>query len=120
MVLEYNNLNRVVLEKRELKWLNDLMKVCFDDYESDENMRKLIDDLDAKQDETIVVGSFEFSNGNTIYVNVSSGSSNYYDNAWLLTADGQTWDFDCGFGIDEDMQFEYNGDLYNCHITIKE
>ena len=118
MVLVYNNLNRVVLEKRELKWLNDLMKVCFEDYESDENMRKLIDDLDAKQDDMIVVGSFEFSNGNTIYVSVSSGSSNYYDSCWLLTADGQTWDFDCGYEIDEDMQFEYNGDLYNCHITL--
>lgn len=116
----YNNINKVVLENREFKWLNDLMKVCFEDYESDENMRKLIDDLDAKQDETICVCSFEFENGATIFVNVSSGSSNYYDNCWLLTADGQTWDFDCGYEIDEDMQFEYNGDLYNCHITIKE
>lgn len=115
----YNNINKVVLEKRELKWLNDLMKVNFEDYETDDNMRKLIDDLDAKQDDTIFIGTFEFENGNKIFVNVSSGSSNYYDNCWLLSADEtEDWTFDCGYEIDEDMQFEYNGDLYNCHITL--
>ena len=108
----YNNINKVILENRELKWLNDLMEVCFEDYESDENMRKLIDDLDAKEDETICVCSFEFENGATIFVNISSGDSNYYDNIVLYDEKGnELYILDCDYNLNS-FEFTYNNDTY--------
>ena len=111
----YNNINKVELTRAEFDRLQDFLKVNFED----ETQEQFIDAIGAVEDDLIYIGTFKFENGNKIFISLISGDSNYYDSSWLLTADEcDTHDFDCGYEIDEDMQFEYNGDLYNCHITI--
>lgn len=114
----YNNINKVELSKTEFNRLRDFLKV---DFENDsEEMQNLIDRIDAFKDDYIPVCVFAFENGDRISVRLCSGSSNYYDDCelWNKDDDRRDWTFDCGYEIDEDMQFEYDGNLYNCHITI--
>jgi hypothetical protein len=101
--------------------INRLMDVMFEEYEWDSKMHDLIDELDARQDTTPYSFYFEFDDGSKIYIDISSGSSNYYDNCvWVSSDCNKDYVFDCSYEISEENEFIHNDVSYICKFIIKE
>ena len=69
--------------------------------------------LNPKQDDFIGLMLIDFKNGNSITIDVCSGTGNYYDNCVLKDKDGyEITCFDCNYSIDKEMEFNYENDTY--------
>lgn len=114
----YKNINKVKMTRKEFDRVQDFLKVDFDD--ESEEMQKFIDNIGAITDDYIPLFTFKFKNGDRITINLNSGNSNYYDSSYLWNKDDDEieWEFDCGFGIDEEMKFDTEEDTYICKIDI--
>lgn len=109
------------IKKSDFDRINKLMDVMFEDYESDPKMHKLIDELDARRDMTPYSYYFNFEDGSKIFINIRSGSSNYYDDCVWISGDEKEDDvFDCSFEISEEMEFIHNNISYICKFIIRE
>ena len=109
------------IKKSDFDRINKLMDVMFEDYESDPDMHKLIDELDARRDTTPYSYYFDFEDHTEIFIHIRSGSSNYYDDCVLVSSDGQEdCVFDCSYKISEEMEFIYNDTSYICKFIIEE
>ena len=98
------------LSKEDIKYYNDLLSI--DDL-GDEDNEEIIKKLGAKQDDEIGIAWVCFENGNSISIDLASGSTNYYDNIVLWNSDNyEICAFDCGYEISEEMAFEYEEDTY--------
>lgn len=110
------------ISKKDFEHINRLLEeVDFND-DSDE-MQDIIDELDARQDAMPYSFCFEFENESKIYIDICSGSSNYYDNCQWVSGDCKSdYLFDCSYSIDKEMEFypTDNGDVYICKFIIKE
>lgn len=101
--------------------INGLMDVRFEEYESNPEMQKLIDELDARPDTMPYGFYFEFDDGSKIYIDICSGSSNYYDNCVWVSGDcKKDYVFDCAYEISEENEFIHNNISYICKFIIKE
>lgn len=101
--------------------INELMYVRFEEFESIPEMRKLIYDLDARPYTTPYSFYFEFDDNSKIYIDICSGSSNYYDDCVWESSNGKdNYVFDCFYEIAEENEFIYNNTRYICKFIIKE
>lgn len=110
------------ISRKDFEHINRLLaEVDFND-DSDE-MQDIIDELDARQDAMPYGFCFEFENESKIYIDICSGSSNYYDNCQWVSGDCKSdYLFDCDYSIGKEMEFHPtdNGDIYICKFIIKE
>lgn len=78
-------------------------------------------ELNAKQHDSISIGTAKFDNGDEITIDICSGQINYYDNI-VLTNDkfGKIVDFEPSFELETNMTFEFTtGDEeYTYQITL--
>lgn len=101
--------------------INRLMDVRFEEYETNSEMQKLIDELDARRDTRPYGFYFDFEDGSKIYIDICSGGSNYYDNCqWISNDCKNDWVFDCAYEICEENEFIHNNTSYICKFIIKE
>ena len=111
----------VEISRYDFDRINGLMDVMFEEYESNPKMQSLIDELDARPNTRPYGFYFEFDDGSKIYIDISSGSSNYYDNCWWESGDDKKdYVFDCLYEIAEENEFIYNDISYICKFIIKE
>lgn len=109
------------ISRYDFNRINKLMDVEFEEYEWNPKMQKLIDELDARRDTTPYSFYFEFDDGSKIYIDISSGSSNYYDNCqWVSEDCNDDYVFDCSYEICEENEFIHNDVSYICKFIIKE
>ena len=101
--------------------INKLMDVMFEEQETNPEMDKLINELDARQDTMPYGFCFEFDDDSKIYIDICSGSSNYYDNCIWVSGDcNEDCVFDCSYEISEENEFIHNDTSYICKVIIKE
>ena len=76
----YKNINTLWITQKELDKLNKYFEINFDNVKGngDYEQQDLIDELGAKQDDTMGLFTFKFENGKSITIDLDSGSSNYY------------------------------------------
>lgn len=111
----------VEISRYDFDRINKLMDVMFEEYETNPEMHKLIDELDARPDTTAYGFCFEFDDGSKIYIDICSGSSNYYDNCQWVSSDCRRDEvFDCSYEIYEENEFIYDDISYICKFIIKE
>ena len=111
----------IEISRYDFDRINKLMDVMFEEYESNPEMCKLIDELDARQNTMPYGFCFEFDDGSEIYIDICSGSSNYYDNCQLISSDHKVdCLFDCSYEISEENEFIYNDVSYICKFIIEE
>lgn len=76
--------------------------------------------LNPKTDDFIGLMWIDFENGNSITIDVCSGTGNYYDNCVLRDKDGyEITCFDCNYSIDNEMEFNYEDDTYIVNIVAE-
>jgi len=109
------------IPKKEFDRINRLLKEVDFNYEDEEEMSNIIDELDARK-ETMPYGfCFEFDDGSKIYIDICSGTSNYYDNCWWVSADcKEDYVFDCFYEITKENEFIHNNTSYICKFVIEE
>ena len=111
----------VEISRHDFDRINKLMEVMFEDYETNSEMQKLIDELDARPDTMPYSFYFDFDDGSKIYSNICSGTSNYYDNCYWVSADNTEEEvFDCAYEIVEENEFVHGNTIYVCKFIIKE
>ena len=111
----------IEISRYDFDRINKLMDVEFEEYESSRKMRKLIDELDARPDTMPYGFYFKFDDGSKIYIDICSGSSNYYDNCQWISSDCNDDDvFECSYEICEENEFVHNDTSYICKFIIKE
>ena len=109
------------ISRRNFDRINRLMDVMFEEYETNCEMRRLINELDARQDTMPYSFYFEFDDGAKIYIDICSGESNYYDNCqWVSSNCNEDYVFDCSYEISEENEFIYNDICYICKFIIME
>jgi hypothetical protein len=114
------------ISRKDFDRINKLMQVDFNDIDENgdltEEMQSLVDELDARPDTMPYGFCFEFDNESKIYIDICSGSSNYYDNCQWVSGDCKSdYLFDCDYSIDEEMEFHpTDDDVYICKFIIKE
>lgn len=96
------------IEKKVLDRVNGLLNIqTLGVYTKEEKL------LNPKMDDFIGLASVDFENGNSIDIDVCSGTFNYYDNCVLKDRDGnEITCFDCNYCIDNEMEFSYKDDTY--------
>ena len=119
----YKNINTIWITQKEIDKLNKFFEINFDNVKEngDYEQQDLIDELGAKQDDTMGLFTFKFENGKSITIDLDSGSSNYYDNIILWDNDGEEeFVFDCDFEFNSTMEFvdTENNETYICEFTI--
>ena len=102
---QFNRINRLLAE------------VDFDD-ESRE-MEDIIRELGATEDAWECGFQFNFENGAKIFIDIRSGSSNYYDDT-VWESKGDEVLFDCSFELDEENEFCIDEDSYFCNFEFIE
>lgn len=115
------------ISRKDFERINRLMQVDFDDIDENgdftQEMEKLINELDARQDTMPYGFYFEFEDGSKIYIDICSGGHNYYDNCQWISSDCKSdYLFDCSYSIEEEMEFypAGNNNIYICKFIIKE
>ena len=111
------------ISRKDFERINRLLHEVDFNYAEEEEMQSLIDALDARKWDMPYGFCFEFENGSKIYIDICSGSSNYYDNCqWISEDCHDDYLFDCDYCIDEEMEFHPtdNDDAYICKFIIKE
>ena len=68
----------IEIKKHDFDRINKLMEVMFEDYETDPNMHKLIDELDARKDTTPYSYYFDFEDGSKKDVSVLEKAINKF------------------------------------------
>lgn len=116
----------VQINKDDLERINRLLEeIDFED--NSRKMEKLIDELDAQEDDTIGLFSIDLNDIYNVTIDVASGSSNYYDNIVIWEKDetgvyNEVCCLDCGYNISDlellKEEFEFLDDDYM--IKIKE
>ena len=110
------------ISRKDFERINRLLgEVDFDD--DNDEMQDIIDELDARRDTMPYGFCFEFEDESKIYIDICSGSHNYYDNCQWVSADcKRDYLFDCSYSIDEEMEFypTDKGNVYLCKFIIKE
>ena len=113
----------ISIKQKDFVRINRLLNEVDFNYENEEEMQTIIDELDARKDIMQYGFCFEFDNNSKIYIDICSGNSNYYDNCWWVSGDCESeYLFDCGYAIEEEMEFHPtdNDDVYICKFIIKE
>ena len=109
------------ISRYDFNRINKLMEVMFEDYETNPEMQKLIDELDARPDTMPYGFYFDFDDGSKIYIDIHSGTSNYYDDCYWVSADNTEEEvFDCAYEIAEENEFVHSDTIYVCKFIIKE
>ena len=109
------------IDRKDFDRINRLLTEVDFNYENEPDMENIIDELDASQDVMAYGFCFDFENGSKIYIDICSGSSNYYDNCQWVSSDCKSdYLFDCSYSIEEEMEFHPtdNGDIYICKFII--
>ena len=113
----------ISIKQKDFVRINRLLNEVDFNYENEEEMQIIIDELDARKNIMQYGFCFEFDDGSKIYIDICSGSSNYYDNCQWVSGDGESEDlFDCGYAIEKEMEFypTDNDDVYICKFIIQE
>lgn len=120
-------ISEMEINRKDFDRINRLMKIDFDDVDENGDLipaiAKLVDELDARPDTMPYSFYFEFEDGTIIYIDICSGSHNYYDNCILESVDGLSdCVFDCHYMIEEHNAFiPFDGDAtYICKFIIVE
>ena len=120
-------ISEMEISRKDFDRINRLMEIDFDDV--DENgdlistMAELVDELDARPDTMPYSFCFEFEDESTIYIDICSGSHNYYDNCfWVSKGKLRDCVFDCHYMIEENNAFvPFDGSAtYICKFIIVE
>lgn len=111
----------IKISRYDFDRINKLMDVMFEEQEINPEMDKLINELDAKPETMPYSFYFDFDDGSKIYIDICSGSSNYYDNCVWVSSNCKTeYVFDCSYEISEENEFIYNDTSYICKFIIEE
>lgn len=111
----------VEISRYDFDRINKLMDVVFEETETNPEMHKLIDELDARPNTMPYGFCFEFDDGSKIYIDICSGGCNYYDNCWWVSGDcKEDCVFDCSYEICEENEFIHNDISYICKFIIVE
>lgn len=108
----------VKISKAKFDRINQLLaEIDFDD--DSEEMEELIDELGATEDVWECGWEFKFEDGAKIFIDIRSGSSNYYDDmVWQKDDDEQL--LDCNYELNEEIEFEIDDNTYICKFIIEE
>lgn len=108
----------IKITEKEFDKINKLFKVDFDD--DTEQMQKLIDELDARQNTMLYTFVWDFEDGNHIVMNIESDDTCYMDNVYLINNQNLDIDymFDRHFEIDKEMPFYDGNNRYICKFEI--
>lgn len=109
----------IEIDKQEKKVLSELLEeIEFED--TSEEMQERIERLNAKEDDEISIGGYEYDNGYYMSCMLCSGVSNYYENYVLYDENGnEIWYNDlCDYMIEDFSVETENGDIYG--IRFKE
>ena len=102
---QFNRINRLLAE------------VDFDD--DSRKMEDIIYELGATEDVWDCGFQFNFENGTKIFIDIRSGSSNYYDDA-VWQSDNDEALFDCNYELNEENEFCIDDDSYFCNFEFIE
>ena len=102
---KFNRINRLLTE------------VDFDD--DSRKMEDIIYELGATEDAWDCGFQFNFENGTKIFIDIRSGSSNYYDDAVWQSDDDEVL-FDCNYELNEENEFCIDDDSYFCNFEFIE
>lgn len=102
---QFNRINRLLAE------------VDFDD--DSRKMEDIIYELGATEDVWDCGFQFNFENGTKIFIDIRSGSSNYYDDAVWQSDDDEVL-FDCNYELNEENEFCIDDDSYFCNFEFIE
>lgn len=111
------------IDRKDFDRINRLLTEIDFNYEDEEEMQSIIDELDARKDTMPYGFCFEFEDESKIYIDICSGSSNYYDNCQWVSGDCKSdYLFDCDYSIDEEMEFHptNNDNVYICKFILEE
>ena len=113
----------ITISKEKFNRINRLLNDVDFNYENEDEMQSIIAELDARKDTTPYSFLFDFEDGSKIYIDIRSGSSNYYDDCqWVSSDDESYYLFDCSYSIEEEMEFHPvdNESVYICRFIIKD
>lgn len=114
-------ISTIEITRRDFDRINRLMDVRFEECETDPEMQKLTEELDAKPDDMAYGFGFSFDDGSKILIDIRSGGSNYFDDCRWVSADDKFDDvFDCWYKLKEENQFVHNDIVYVCKFNIVE
>lgn len=102
---QFNRINRLLAE------------VDFDN--SSREMEDIIRELGATEDAWDCGFQFNFKNGTKIFIDIRSGSSNYYDDIMWKSDDDEVL-FDCNYELNEENEFCIDDDTYYCNFEFEE
>lgn len=102
---QFNRINRLLAE------------VNFDD--DSRKMEDIIYELGATEDAWDCGFQFNFENGTKIFIDIRSGSSNYYDDTMWQSDDDEVL-FDCNYELNEENEFCIDDDTYFCNFEFIE
>lgn len=112
--MEYRNINKVEITREKIDLYNKYLQIDFDEQDEDD----VFDEIGAKKDDSIKVFGFQFENGNEIQIYLCSGNYNYYVNALLVNKDKDFDELDFDLSLENNMQFDFDGDIYICNYEI--
>ena len=102
---QFNRINRLLAE------------VDFDN--NSREMEDIIRELGATEDAWDCGFQFNFENGTKIFIDIRSGSSNYYDDTMWKSDDDEVL-FDCSYELNEENEFCIDDDTYYCNFEFIE
>ncbi len=120
---------RLDISREEFEEINKLFEIELDQVDDDGNilpeMQAKIDacSTNIRPDTTPYSFYIEFENGNHLFIHIRCGQHNFYDDCTLCSRDGDAlWTFDCGFQLDEEMEFPYSkeDEKYIVKLNIQE
>jgi hypothetical protein len=106
------------ISRKQFNRINRLLdEVDFDD--DSREMEDIISELGATEDAWYCGFQFNFENGTKIFIDIRSGSSNYYDDTMWESDDDEVL-FDCNYQLNEENEFCIDDDTYFCNFEFIE
>lgn len=106
------------ISRKQFNRINRLLAEVDFDNDSRE-MEEIICELGATEDVWDCGFQFNFENGAEIFIDIRSGSSNYYDDT-MLRHKGDEILFDCSYELSEENEFCIDDDTYFCNFEFIE
>ena len=110
--------SEVVISRQQFDRINRLLDEV-DFYDHSREMEDIIQELQATEDAWECGFVFDFEDGSIIFIDIRSGSANYYDDIVWQT-DNDECILDCGYTLDEENEFDVGDNTYICKFIITE
>ena len=110
--------SEVKISRQQFDRINRLLDEV-DFYDHSRKMEDIIQELQATEDAWECGFVFDFEDGTKIFIDIRSGSANYYDDIVWQT-DNDECLFDCNYVLYEENEFDVEDNTYICKFIITE